>query len=348
MFFSSKAKGFFIEQCEHAVFLARTSAMEPPLVIEQVKEVPAGDDAAVQAAIKELMGKSGGSGYVQGRAGIYPAHRLVRRVTLDLKRAKEPGYFNEVMTAQFRIEPEKYTMAVLNAGDGSDYDIAKAVQKEVLFCGTTGDELNAAQDKLIELGVYPQRLELGTLSTLAALLGYLHFKQIKTPTLVLEFGSDTTQSFILNSTTGVDISRPIPHGVSSMIPVVQKELGLKDEDSAKKLFYSNTFDFTSLGGKLIGKLLKELQSSIGFYEVQTGQSIGQVFCTMLPPNLGWLHGAVAGGLGVPALAVEPGPWLESLKIKFADSLPAGSIDARWLGLFGLMAAYDAPPAEEKK
>ena len=69
---------------------------------------------------------------------------------------------------------------------------------------------------------------------------------------------------------------------------------------------------------------------------------------MLPPNLGWLHGAVAGGLGVPGLAIEPGPWLESIKIKFADSLPAGSIDARWLGLFGLMAAYDAPPAEEKK
>ena len=77
-------------------------------------------------------------------------------------------------------------------------------------------------------------------------------------------------------------TRPIPQGLESMIPVVQKELGLKDEESAKKLFYSNTFDFTSMGNALIKKLLKELQSSIGFYEVQTGQSVGLLHGTQLP------------------------------------------------------------------
>jgi len=40
-------------------------------------------------------------------------------------------------------------------------------------------------------------------------------------------------------------------------------------------------DFTGMGPVLIKKLLKELQSSIGFYEVQTGQSIGQVMATGL-------------------------------------------------------------------
>ncbi len=73
-----------------------------------------------------------------------------------------------------------------------------------------------------------------------------------------------------------------------MIPVVQKELGLKDEESARKLFYSNTFDFTGMGGTLVKKLLKELQSLIGFMKCRPGQSIGQVFCTQLPANLGWL------------------------------------------------------------
>ncbi len=44
------------------------------------------------------------------------------------------------------------------------------------------------------------------------------------------------------------------------------------------------------------KLLKELQSSIGFYEVQTGQSIGNVICTQLPASLSWLGTTMAGAL----------------------------------------------------
>ncbi len=75
----------------------------------------------------------------------------------------------------------------------------------------------------------------------------------------------------------VDICRPIPYGLNSMFPTVQSELGLKDEDSARKLFFSNTFDFTELGPSLLKKMLKELQASTGFYEVQTGQTIGQIF-----------------------------------------------------------------------
>ena len=140
-------------------------------------------------------------------------------------------------------------------------------------------------------------------------MNYLNFKQSKSPVLVLEMGAEVTQSYIV-SPDGVDISRAIPTGIAAMIPVVQKELGLKDQESAMKLFYSNTFDFTSMGGTLVKKLVKELQSLIGFYEVQTGQSIGQVFCTQLPPNLKWLGATMAGALGVPQLKIDVLPWLE--------------------------------------
>ena len=71
-----------------------------------------------------------------------------------------------------------------------------------------------------------------------------------------------------------------------MFPVIQAELGLKDEDSARKLFYSNTFDFTEMGPSLLRKLLKELQASTGFYEVQTGQTIGQLYLALLPNLVG--------------------------------------------------------------
>ena len=52
----------------------------------------------------------------------------LRRQTLDTKRVKEPSYFNELYSQQFRIEPDKYTMMVLNSADGSEYDSSKAAR----------------------------------------------------------------------------------------------------------------------------------------------------------------------------------------------------------------------------
>jgi hypothetical protein len=138
---------------------------------------------------------------------------------------------------------------------------------------------------------------------------------------------------------GVEASRPIPQGLDAMVPVVQKELGLKDEESARKLFYSNTFDFTGMGPLLIKKLLKELQSSIGFYEVQTGQSVGQVLTTQLSPKLAWLDVAISSSLGVTNLKID------------AEPIAKCAQDIRWFGLLSLMANYNvvhAVAVEEKK
>ncbi|MFA5057274.1 MAG: hypothetical protein WC485_04120, partial [Opitutaceae bacterium] len=242
--FSKKTKGFFIEINGQTALMARASAQDAPLVIEEMQEVPAGDDAAVQAAIKQLVGKKSSGGYVHAFCGVYPPRRMVRRVTLDLKRVKEPGYFAEICTQQFRVEADKCTLAVLHSEDGTEYDTAKATsQKEVVFVGGQSDELLAAQERLLALEVFPERLELGTYATLGALVNYHAFAQLKAPTLVLEMDADNTQSFVVTA-DGLGVARTIPQGLEAMIPVVQKELNLKDEESARKLFYSNTFDFT--------------------------------------------------------------------------------------------------------
>ena len=350
MFFATKSKGFAVEIGEHSTLLARLTQAEAPFLIEELKELPSGDPNAIAEWVKGTDGK-GSTGYAHATCGIYPSKRVVRRHTLDLKRTKEPAYFSEIYAQQFRIEADKYTIRPLNPADGSDYDATKAAQKEVLFSGLPSEDVITAQDKLLEQGIYPERLELGTLATLGGMVNYLKFKQSKSPLLLLEIGDELTQSFIL-SADGVDISRPIPSGIAAMIPVVQKELGLKDEESAKMLFYSNTFDFTSMGGTLVKKLLKELQSSIGFYEVQTGQSIGNVFCTQLPASLTWLGTTMAGALGVTPLKMDMMPWLESLNIKLADGVSPNPPDERWAGLFSLIASYNTdgvqPVTDEKK
>ncbi len=348
MLFAAKTKGYFVEHNDHAVLLARTSALKAPFVIEEIAEAPLGDAAGLEAAIRRVQPKKSPSGYLNAVCGVNPARRLVRRTTLDLKRIKEPAYFGEVLSSQFRVESDKYTVYALNAPDGSDLDLSKTVQKEALFCGLPTDDIVLAQDGLLVDGIYPDRLELTSVAALGAVVDYLAFKKSKTPTLLLEVGNDATHSFIVSS-AGVETSRPIPQGLNSMVPVVQEELGLKDEESAKKLFFSNTFDFTGMGAKLIKRLLKELQSSIGFYEVQTGQSVGQVLCTGTPAKLAWLDTTIANSLGIGGVKLDLAGWLQSRHVTVA---PAASsvLEPRWLGLLALMVQYsnsDAVATEKK-
>lgn len=338
MIFSAKTKGFFVEQNEHTVLLARTSGWTAPITIEALRECPVSDTGALSEAIKQLQPKKSATGYLNSNCSVYPARRLVRCSTLEAKRLKEPAYLTEVLTTQLRIEPEKYVVHVLNALDGTDLDITKPASKEALFCGIMSDDVVTIQDGLLESGIYPERLELGSVAALGGLVDYLAFKKITTPTLLLEIGAEATHSFIVTA-DGVQASRPIPHGLESMVPVVQKELGLKDLESARKLFLSNSFDFTGMGPALIKRLLKELQSSIGFYEVQTGQSIGQVICTSTPPKLTWLDGIIATSLSVPILTLDLAPWLQHRQVVFADGALTGPLDVRWFGLLSLMVSH---------
>ena len=311
-----------------------------PMVIEELTSCPADNDTALAEAIKLLQPKKSGTGnYIHSTCGIYPEKRVVRHATLDPKRYKDSAYMDEVLAGQIRIEADKYALALLNANDGTDFDLSVTTKKEALFAGLPSDEVSTWQSSLLAKGIYPERLEIGTLSTLGAITDYLVFSQVKTPTLVLEIDAESTQSFIV-SDTGVENSRPLPQGLDAMIPVVQKEIGLKDEEAARKLFYSNAFDFTGMGSTLIKKLLKELQSSIGFYEVQTGQSIGQVVCTLLPPKLGWLEKAISTQLGVPVLTVDYKNWLQAKGITFESAANKQELNNRWLGLFSLMLNHN--------
>lgn len=350
MLFSQKSKGFFIDVNDHSVMLARTSTAKAPFVIEEVRECAAGDEAAIKEAVSQLQGKKASGPFMQATVGIYPKKGVIRRHTLEMKRLKEPDYLNEVLTQQLRIERDKFIVHIINVTDGGDYDLGKTTLKDALFCGMPVADLNTAQDALLEVGVYPLAIELGSVSTLGALTNYLAGVKMKTPTLVLEIGVDATQSFIVSS-SGIEASRPIPHGLDSMVPVVQKELGLKDEEAARRLFYSNTFDFTGMGPLLVKRLLKELQSSIGFYEVQTGQSVGQVICTQLSPKLAWLETAIATSLGLGTLNFDQLAWLESRNITVSETAAKIVQESRWLGLLSLMASYTPAHAiatEEKK
>ncbi|HLP07238.1 MAG TPA: hypothetical protein VK178_03670 [Opitutaceae bacterium] len=336
MLFSGKSNGYFVEINEYSTLVARTSSSAAPLVVEKVEELAAGT-AGLATAFEKIAGPRRG-GYRHAVIGISPERRFVRRASIDQKRGKDTAALEELLVTQFRAEPEKMMIAILSAADGSNLDAGLAAGKEVLFCGGYTEDFAGAQKTLLEAGVFPESLELTSVATLGGMQGLLALQENKSPVLVLEVGRESTHCYIVNA-NGVDLARPIPHGINSMIPVAQKELGLRDEEAAAKLLFSNTFDFTGMGPNLVKRLLKELQSSIGFFEVQTGQSIGQLCCSVLPPAFSWLSGTLANALGVSQLQSDLKPWAEKQGIKFAAGLCNDGIPAHWMGLLSLIAKH---------
>lgn len=339
MLFSGKTSGYFLDINEYSILVARTSSLSAPLVVEKVDEFPVQGQANLAEAIGKAMGPRRAGAYRNAICGIAPERRFVRRASLDPKKVKEDGYLEELLTTQFRAEPSKMMLALLSSSDGSVVDAGSAAGKEVVFCGGYSEDFSTTQAKLLDAGIFPERIELTSVAMLGGMQGVLSAQESKAPTLVLEIGRETTYCYIVNS-GGVDLARPIPYGIDSMIPVAQKELGLRDEEAAAKLLFSNTFDFTGMGQNLVKKLLKELQSSIGFFEVQTGQSIGQLHCEMLPSSFTWLSGTLAGALGVSQLQLDSKLWAEGQGIKFAQGVcPDGGIPDSWFGLLSLMARH---------
>ncbi len=338
MLFKSKVKGYLLDQGEHVSHLARISSFEAPIVLEALVEFTSTNpDESKIALDKVAAGKR--APFLHANCGIAPESRFLRRASLDLKKIKDPGYFSELVSSQFRIDPEQHAIATLNAFSGTEFDPAKAnPEKEIIFCGLSNEAAASAQQGLLKSGVFPESLELSSVAAVAAVIDYLRFSDSAKPTLILELGNESTQSYIV-SPRGLEASRPIAVGLEAMVPVVQKELGLKDEDSARKLFFSNTFDFTGMGASLCKRLLKELHSSMGFYEVQTGQSIGQLICVVLPVKLAWLEQVIASQLGVQVLEPKIIEWLNARQITLGRDIPLSQLDARKLALFGLIMKF---------
>ena len=346
MLFSGKSSGYFVEINEYSSLVARTSSLTAPLVIEKVEEVAGQGLPGIGAVFDKVAGPRRSGAYRHAVFGFSPERRFIRRASVDPKRSKETAYLEEILTTQFRAEPEKMIFAIVSAADGSLIDPNSSAAKDVVFCGSYSEDFSQAQETLLAAGIYPDRLEIGSVGILGAMQGVLTTQDIKTPTLVLEIGRETTNCYIVTN-TGVDLARPMPHGVNSMIPIAQKELGLRDEEAAAKLLFSNTFDFTGMGPNLVKRILKELQSSIGFFEVQTGQSIGQLYCSVQPAGFSWLSSTLASALGVAQLSLDLKPWLAKQGIKFAPGVCPEVIPGSWLGLLSLMANNQPSPASHE-
>ena len=336
-----KTKGLFIDVSEFSILAVRTSGYKLPIVVEEVAELPISGDCQpedVRAFLEQLVDFKGAS-YFVSRCGVYPKDRFLRYYQAEPRtKVKDPNFLLEVIQSEFNVDPATNSVSILDARDGSDFNFEKSSTKQLIFCGGPSAAFQEAQDELLSYGVYPDRLELSSAATLGGVCDYVRFNRLDSPILCVELTSQVANVFILNRGQ-VEVARPVSFGLDSIYPLLQRELGLKDEASARKLFYSNTFDFAEMGPKLLRRMIKELQAAAGFYEVQTGLTIDRVFLSVLPDDLSWIAKTVSNSLGIEIMQLDLEPWLKSLNVKLSERVEVSNFGSRWLSVFSLMGEF---------
>ena len=336
----AKAKGVYLNVTEQSVFGALTSSTKPPFVVEEMFTLPREDTDKVAETIDDIVDVKTNN-YAISHVSVSPVSRFVRAFDLDVSaRKKNVDYYTDLLKSQFRIDPESHAVSIIEADSGAEADLEKGSITRLLFCGASSEEIKAEQKAVLEWNVFPKTLELSSVSSLGAVTDYVQREKVDGAVLVIELSTESSQAFIVREGR-IEVTRPIPYGIHSMIPVVKQELGLKDEESARKLFFSNTFDFTEVGPKLLRKLIRELQASTGFYEVQTGQTIGHLLLPQLHKTLSWVGQVISESLGVELLKMDSVKWLEAHNIEFATEVDTEALDQEWFGLLSLICPFKA-------
>ena len=200
------------------------------------------------------------------------------------------------------------------------------------------------QNRLRKQRVRPRRLEVGTLALLGALTR--HMRQIAYPHAVVacEMGITQTRIYLLGK-DGVHTPAALPHGLRSIEETAMKELNAPDIATARRALEAPTEELRGHGRRLVRALTRHLKPAVDYFEMQTGQPIGALFCAHLPAPLAWLEEALCAAVDLEFLAPNFATWLPSVGLALPPDTPEPSrVWFQPLCLVGQLAPPAGTPA----
>lgn len=339
---SARKNHFIVEYRPTAIRAARVSSSSTPSVIEEVLELDLGSDATVADQVRRFAGAKGSS-YLQASCAVYPSNRIVRHLRIEASKGKEAAFVIDYLKSNAGVDPDSFAAFCLSAEDGRDAELSAFNKKAVLLCGAPKSDIAEVQNELVNFGIYPGRLEFGTIGSIGVLKEALGEGDGGAPMLFLEINGDCTNAVIVGP-KGVEMARRIDCGASHVATALREEMNLKDDAAAEKILISKDFDLGPIAPKILRKLLRELQSSIGFFEVQTGYSVSRVFCIKQGRKLDWLESSVCDLLNLKPLKWRFKDWLEERGITLGSEQVASTVDETWLGLVSLLLDLESGKA----
>jgi hypothetical protein len=333
---------------EHSVKLARLLQLEDkPLGLDGFTEVRANDEEAIVTWIRHQFPEQI-SGFLPAYATFYPGERLLMREVVNTRRLLEPAYLPGLVQEQAKIPSSKeWQCGLVSATDGSPLT-PESTQRAGLVLGVPWTAVRDLQQKLKRWGLRPRRLELGTLTMLGGINRHMGTIADGHSVAACEIGQSQTRLYLIGK-DGVHTPPALPHGLLSVEEAAMKELGAPDVEAARRQLETQPEALLAHSRRLVRMLSRHLRPAIDYFEMQTGQRIGSLFCAHLPSRLHWLETALCSAVDLEPFPLDLPAWLAASGLE-AELKPETPLGADWLQLLGVVsqlaptAATGAAPA----
>jgi hypothetical protein len=346
----SRRDGILWNSTDHLVQVARLGRLDAkPLVVDRFAEFAPADDEAIAAWLQETFPDRGrGTGYLQAYCGFHPVERVLLRENINTRRFAEPNFLESQLAEQAKLSSTKdWRVAALHPIDG-EVLTAASPPRPGLLVGFPLSPVRDFQHRLRKLGIRPRTLELGTLALLGGLNRYTREANYPHAVVVCEIGQTQTRIYFL-AKDGVHTPATLPHGLLSIEEFTMKELAAPDIATARAKLAAPDDELRSHARRLVRMLTRHLKPAVDYFEMQTGQPIGALFCAHLPERLGWLEEALCAAVDLEFLAPNLAAWLPPLGLELGpDTPPPGRSWFQALSLIGQLAPPAAPASHETK
>ena len=314
--------GVLLNLTDHCVQLARLTGLdEKPLGVDAFAEFPKGDEESVTRWILETFPDHSG-GYLPGYCSFHPQERLLLRETVNPRRLVEEGYLSGLIAEHAKITSAKeWRTAVLHPADGLPLTAESAVRAGLLL-GVPWSAVRDAQLLMRKWSIRPRRLEVGTLNMLGGLARHLSLTAYPHAIVACEISQSQTRIYLLGK-DGVHTPPSLPHGLLSIEEAAMKELGAPDVATARRHLEEPSDELRAHSRRLVRMLSRHLRPAVDYFEMQTGQRIGALFCTHLPARLGWLEQALSVAVDLEFFAPDFSAWMPAVGLQAEGSSVPG-------------------------
>jgi hypothetical protein len=346
LFSRHRRTGVLWNATDHVVQVARLSRLdERPVRLDLLAELTPGDDEALAQWLRTAFPERR-SGYVPAYCGFHPVERVLLRETIAARRLGEPGYLPQLLAETAKLSGvNDWQVSALHPSEGDLLTTGTAARPGLLF-GLPHAVVRESQQRLCKAGLLPRRLEVGSIALVGALTRYIRETGYPHATVACEIGLGQTRLYFLGK-DGVHTPATLPHGLLSIMEATMKELGAPGIGAARDALFAPTDELRSHSRRLVRMLTRHLKPAVDYFEMQTGQPIGALFCAHLPAKLSWLEEALCAAIDLEFLVPDFKTWLPAIGLELA---PGAEVPPRsWFQPLSLVAQL-APgvPAHEAK
>ena len=341
MFKRRERHSVLINLTDHCVQLARLGRLDVrPLAVDTFAEVSVADVGSVARWLDfNFINRSGK--FITAYCGFHPAERIFQRDSINVRRLYDREYLYNIVAEHAKIISAKaWHVAALSPVDGVPLS-ADSNARTALFLGVPWSATRQVQVLLRDWGVRPRRLELGTPVLLGGLTRYTSLVGYNQLVAVCEISRSQTHLYLIGK-DGVHTPPPLPHGLLSIEEAAMKEFSVPDAEAARKLLEQPTDEVRHHGRRLIRMLSRHLRPAVDYFEMQTGQRIGALFCAHLPERLGWLEETLAAAVDLEYFSPDFAKWIPAVGIDAPGHAMLGPSWIQPLSLVAQLAPSSAP------